>query len=68
MSMYYALQMPNACSEYGLGGGVKINGNVPARTAVDAARFPFYGVWGSYQRTTDPWRTPQVRGNADALI
>lgn len=48
-------------SEYGLGGGVSINGNRPARTEGEAAHTPFYGVWGSYSSRTDPWRTPKVR-------
>jgi hypothetical protein len=48
-------------SEYGLGGGVSIHGNRPARTAYEAAKTPFYGVWGAYQKRTDPWRNPQVR-------
>jgi ribosomal protein S27E len=35
-------------SEYGVGGGVHQNGSVPAKTAADAAQFPFFGIWGSY--------------------
>jgi hypothetical protein len=35
-------------SEYGVGGGVHQNGSVPAKTAAEAAQFPFFGIWGSY--------------------
>jgi hypothetical protein len=44
-------------SEYGVGGGIAQNGSVPARTAEEAGRFPFFGIWGNYDVRTDPWRT-----------
>lgn len=44
-------------SEYGVGGGVNQNGSVPATTAAEAAQFPFFGIWGSYNPATDPWKT-----------
>jgi hypothetical protein len=31
-----------------VGGGVHQNGSVPAKTAAEAAQFPFFGIWGSY--------------------
>jgi hypothetical protein len=44
-------------SEYGLGGGTSNNGSTPAVTAAEAAATPFFGVFGAYNRTTDPWVT-----------
>uniref|UniRef100_A0A383W7Z6 Glycoside hydrolase family 5 domain-containing protein n=1 Tax=Tetradesmus obliquus TaxID=3088 RepID=A0A383W7Z6_TETOB len=44
-------------SEYGVGGGVHQNGSVPAKTAAEAAQFPFFGIWGSYSPAIDPWNT-----------
>jgi hypothetical protein len=42
-------------SEFGLGGGIHQNGNTPARDAESAAKFPFFGSTGKYQRASDPW-------------
>ncbi len=43
------------------GGGAASDGTVPARTPEQAAKTPFYGVWGAYDRDTDPWAPPEVR-------
>ena len=42
-------------SEYGLGGGSSQNGDVKAKTAEEAALYPFFGIFGGYRRDTDPW-------------
>lgn len=42
-------------SEFGLGGGTHQDGNTPARDAVSAAKFPFFGSTGKYKRANDPW-------------
>lgn len=49
-------------SEFGLGGGASPLGSVAARTPDQAARMPFYGVWGAYRGSSDPWAPPQVSG------
>ncbi|GFR46031.1 hypothetical protein Agub_g7304 [Astrephomene gubernaculifera] len=48
-------------SEFGLGGGASPLGTAVARTPTEAARMPFYGVWGAYRKDTDPWAPPQMR-------
>jgi hypothetical protein len=48
-------------NEYGVGGGASQNGNVPAKTAAQAAATPFFGVFGAYQKARDPWQTPEVK-------
>lgn len=48
-------------NEYGVGGGSSQDGNTPAKTAVQAAATPFFGVFGAYTRARDPWQTPEVR-------
>lgn len=42
-------------SEYGLGGGADQNGNTKAKTAAEAALYPFFGIFGSYKKDSDPW-------------
>ena len=42
-------------NEYGVGGGNNQNGAVKATTAEQAAANPYFGVFGSYSRATDPW-------------
>jgi hypothetical protein len=42
-------------SEYGLGGGSSQNGDIKAKTASEAALYPFFGIFGSYKRDNDPW-------------
>eukprot|EP00878_Enallax_costatus_P043255 GHUV01051117.1.p2 GENE.GHUV01051117.1~~GHUV01051117.1.p2 ORF type:complete len:160 (+),score=50.77 GHUV01051117.1:74-481(+) len=46
-------------SEYGVGGGISQNGNVPATTADEAGEFPFFGIFGNYNPATDPWKTAE---------
>jgi len=41
--------------EYGIGGGKDQNGQVKATTAAEAAQNPYFGIFGSYSRATDPW-------------
>ena len=41
-------------NEYGVGGGASQNGNVPAKTAAQAAATPFFGVFGAYQKARRP--------------
>ncbi len=48
-------------NEYGVGGGASQDGNTPARTAVQAAATPFFGVFGGYVKARDPWQTPEVK-------
>lgn len=42
-------------SEYGIGGGTSQNGNVPAKTAEEAAYTPFFGIEGPYACAKDPF-------------
>ena len=49
-------------SEYGTGGGTSHNGSIPATTAAEAAATPFFGVFGAYNISTDPWQTWQPDG------
>jgi hypothetical protein len=43
-------------NEFGIGGGVSVTGDAPARTVEQASSFPFFGVYGPYTRRLDPWR------------
>lgn len=43
-------------NEFGIGGGASVSGDQPARTVVQAADGPFFGVYGPYTRKLDPWR------------
>ena len=43
-------------SEYGIGGGANQNGTVLASNAEEAAKYPFFGIFGGYRKATDPWR------------
>lgn len=43
-------------NEFGIGGGVSVSGDAPARTVEQASSFPFFGVYGPYTRKLDPWR------------
>ncbi|KAL4423381.1 hypothetical protein ABPG77_004312 [Micractinium sp. CCAP 211/92] len=47
--------------EWGIGGGISQNGDTPATTALQAAQYPFWGVWGPYNASRDPWADPGVR-------
>eukprot|EP01025_Chloroclados_australasicus_P021362 TRINITY_DN2248_c0_g1_i2.p1 TRINITY_DN2248_c0_g1~~TRINITY_DN2248_c0_g1_i2.p1 ORF type:complete len:458 (+),score=41.31 TRINITY_DN2248_c0_g1_i2:706-2079(+) len=42
-------------SEYGVGGGTSIGGGVQATTEAEVAATPFFGVYGPYRKSTDPW-------------
>ena len=42
-------------NEYGVGGGSSQNGNVVATTAAVAAANPYFGIFGSYNSSLDPW-------------
>jgi hypothetical protein len=44
-------------NEFGVGGGASVVGDQPARTVLQAADYPFFGVYGPYTRKLDPWRT-----------
>lgn len=44
----------------GVGGGISQNGDVPATTADEAASRPFFGIFGVYNASTDPWQTAGV--------
>ena len=48
-------------NEYGVGGGASQDGNTPAKTAVQTAATPFFGIFGPYVKARDPWQTPQVQ-------
>jgi hypothetical protein len=43
-------------SEYGVGGGTSQNGDVPAKTAEEAAYTPFFGIGGTYSCSKDPFQ------------
>lgn len=43
-------------SEYGIGGGTSVDGRHPALTYLEAAKSPWFGIYGKYNRTLDPWR------------
>jgi hypothetical protein len=43
-------------NEFGIGGGVSVTGDAPARTVEQASSYPFFGVYGPYTRKLDPWR------------
>lgn len=47
--------------EWGIGGGASQNGDTPAATALEAAYFPYWGIWGPYNASRDPWQNPDVR-------
>ncbi|KAI7835519.1 hypothetical protein COHA_010593 [Chlorella ohadii] len=47
--------------EWGIGGGVAQTGDQPARTALEAAHTPYFGVQSPYNASRDPWRIPEVR-------
>lgn len=42
--------------EFGVGGGTSQNGDVPARTAREAAYTPFFGMGGQYTCAKDPFQ------------
>lgn len=48
-------------TEYGVGGGTCQGGNCPAKTAADAAYYPFYGVFGEYRADNDPWKLQETK-------
>lgn len=50
---------PHLCCSVraGVGGGISQNGDVPATTGDEAGALPFFGIFGVYDRATDPWRT-----------
>lgn len=43
-------------TEYGVGGGMCQSGNCIAKTAAQAAHYPYFGIWGPYREDTDPWQ------------
>lgn len=47
--------------EWGIGGGISQNGDTPATTALQAAQYPFWGIWGPYNASRNPWADPAVR-------
>jgi hypothetical protein len=47
--------------EWGIGGGASQNGDTPAATALEAAYYPYWGIWGPYNASRDPWQNPDVR-------
>ncbi|KAI3426387.1 hypothetical protein D9Q98_008758 [Chlorella vulgaris] len=47
--------------EWGVGGGASQNGNTPAETGLEAAYFPFWGVFGPYDVSKDPWKNASVQ-------
>jgi hypothetical protein len=47
--------------EWGVGGGASQNGNTPAETGLEAAYFPFWGVFGPYDVSKDPWKNAPVQ-------
>lgn len=52
-------------SEYGVGGGVSPNGDIPATNASQAGETPFFGVFGSYDPAIGEW---QPADHAAALL
>jgi hypothetical protein len=47
--------------EWGLGGGASQDGRTPARTALEAAYWPYWGIF-RYSPQADPWSNPEVQG------
>jgi hypothetical protein len=45
-------------SEFGIGGGNSYSGLTMARSPSEVALRPFFGVYGVYQASEDPWRVP----------
>eukprot|EP00967_Tisochrysis_lutea_P062447 scaffold80160_cov19-Tisochrysis_lutea.AAC.1 len=57
-------KIPLHYSEYGLGGGMSMDGSTPAVTAAQAASKPFFGMYPQiYEPGKDPWRQPQVKNS-----
>jgi hypothetical protein len=48
-------------SEYGLGGGSGESGGRPAESAAQAAAQPYWGVFGPYKKSQDPWQSDEMR-------
>ncbi|KAG1675444.1 hypothetical protein FOA52_001743 [Chlamydomonas sp. UWO 241] len=42
-------------AEYGLGGGDGDDGSQPARSLKKATSQPFWGIYGPYKKSSDPW-------------
>lgn len=47
--------------EWGIGGGMAQTGDQPANNASAAAWWPYFGIFGPYNASRDPWRNPEVR-------
>eukprot|EP01024_Parvocaulis_polyphysoides_P038886 TRINITY_DN3511_c0_g2_i1.p1 TRINITY_DN3511_c0_g2~~TRINITY_DN3511_c0_g2_i1.p1 ORF type:complete len:548 (-),score=70.28 TRINITY_DN3511_c0_g2_i1:1419-2846(-) len=43
-------------SEYGIGGGAGQRGSATGTTQEEVAKTPFFGIFGPYNRQTDPWQ------------
>lgn len=48
--------------EYGVGGGISQDGSTVARSAAEAAATPFFGIFGPYNSSRDPFANAAVRG------
>ncbi len=55
------LGVPTTFLEYGVGGGGGQDGNDLAKDAEEAARNPYFGIFGSYNASRDPWKKPDVK-------
>lgn len=60
--IFQAYEIPLHYSEYGLGGGMSMDGSLAAKTANQAASKPFFGMYpAEYTPSKDPWSVPEVR-------
>lgn len=46
--------------EWGVGGGASQDGMTPVRTALEAAYWPYWGIY-RYSPERDPWTNPEVQ-------
>ncbi|NBP59479.1 hypothetical protein EBU71_23565, partial [bacterium] len=48
-------------SEFGIGGATCAGNGYPAINPLDAMQCPYFGVFGSYDISTDPWNEPHMK-------
>jgi hypothetical protein len=53
-------------SEFGIGGGRSMCGDVPVKNAAEAGRWPHAGMYGSWSNESDSWQGPKSAPDAKA--
>ncbi|GAX73151.1 hypothetical protein CEUSTIGMA_g604.t1 [Chlamydomonas eustigma] len=53
--------------EYGLGGGVVDTGDQPATSPIQIASRPYWGVFGPYEKSKDPWQQSDLRSYMESF-